>query len=109
MKLLIFLLLTVSAFSQDSSEGNECDSPLIERSKNKGLRSIKYSEYPSFLMEMWACFRSDDRKSTFKQINESTYRADQENSKKLEGFTSTCAYCASTAVIIFYIFKLTGN
>ncbi len=109
MKKLLLLFIVAGAVSQEKSEVTGCDSELIERSKEEGMRSIRYSEYPAFLLELWKCFGSDERNETFKKINETTYQSDLDNSKKLNSFTSSCAYCASTAVVIFYIFKLTGN
>ncbi|HJL74323.1 MAG: hypothetical protein QGH91_04970 [Candidatus Marinimicrobia bacterium] len=73
------------------------------------MRSIKPAELPQYIIDLWFCRKEAAGKRTMQLINKTTYEADQENSAKMQGFTSTCAYCASVSVVFFYMSKISGN
>ncbi len=88
---------------------NPCQSELIKKAKREGVRSIKIAELPTYVIELWKCRKENDGKKTLKRINEKTYIEDYESAESFVGFTATCAYCSAASVLIFYIFKLSGN
>lgn len=96
--------------SQEAPEiENACQSTLIIKAKKDGLRSIKVSELPQYIIELWRCRKEKSSKNIFNRINEKTYVNDYKTSEEFVGFTATCAYCSAASVLIFYMFKLSGN
>lgn len=110
MKIFVLLiaLITVS-FPQTIQPKDGCSSELIKKAEKEGMRFIKIKDYPDFVIELWKCRMKTDHKKTFKKINQRTYESDVKQSGKLEGYTSSCAYCISAFVVLFYVYKITGN
>ena len=106
---IILVFFTVLLGQESEKVVNACQSDLIKRAKKEGMRSIGYKELPQYFMDVWKCRKEKNGKKTLQRINQRTIEVDHENSAKFQGFTSTCAYCASSSVLIFYIFKLSGN
>ena len=80
-----------------------------EEANKEGMRSIKVTELPQFVIDLWKCRKEKNSKKIFKRINEKTYIEDYKTSQQLVGFTATCAYCSAASVLIFYLVKLSGN
>lgn len=110
MRVAVILLSFTFLLGQDAEkEENACKSDLIKKARKEGMRSIKPTELPQYLIDLWLCRKETAGKKTMQRINQRTYEADQENSAKFQGFTSSCAYCSATSVLIFYIVKLSSN
>ena len=106
---IILVFFTVLLGQESEKAENACQSDLIKQARREGMRSIGYKELPQYFMDVWKCRKEKNGKKTLQRINQRTIEVDHENSAKFQGFTSTCAYCASSSVLIFYIFKLSGN
>ncbi|HBN45347.1 MAG TPA: hypothetical protein DD389_02635 [Candidatus Marinimicrobia bacterium] len=110
MRLAVTLCLCSCLFGLDVKKTeNPCQSELIIKARKEGMRSIKPAELPQYIIDLWFCRKEAAGKRTMQLINKTTYEADQENSAKMQGFTSTCAYCASVSVVFFYMSKISGN
>lgn len=110
MRLVIILFFFTFLLGQDAEKTeNACKSDLIKKAKKEGMRSIKPTELPQYLIDLWLCRKETVGKKTMQRINQRTYEVDQENSAKFIGFTSSCAYCAATSVLIFYFVKLSSD
>ena len=49
--------------SQESQQtGNACQSPLIIKAKKEGMRSIKVTELPQFVIDLWSCRKENNSK-----------------------------------------------
>jgi len=107
---LVSLVCCTVVMSQELQQtGNACQSPLILKAKKEGMRSIKVTELPQFVIDLWSCRKENNSKKLFKRINEKTYIEDYKMSQQFVGFTATCAYCSAASVLIFYLVKLSGN
>lgn len=106
---IILLFFTVLIGQESEKAANGCQSDLIKQARKEGMRSIGYKELPQYFMDVWKCRKEKNGKKTLQRINQRTIDVDQENSATFQGFTSTCSYCATASVLIFYIFKLSGN
>lgn len=109
LSLKVFIFSITIIFAQDAIKDNACNSDLIKRAKKEGMRSIRLNEMPQYFIELWNCRKEENGKITLKRINDKTVDKDYEHSEKFTGFTATCAYCATTTVFIFYIFKIISN
>ncbi len=107
LRVFIFSFAVLSA--QEVIKDNACNSDLIKRAKKEGMRSIRVNEMPRYLIDLWNCRKEENGKKTLKRINDKTVEKDFEHSEKFTGFTATCAYCATTTVFIFYIYKILSN
>ncbi len=111
VKLFAIAIICFSVLLGQDTEKTEnpCQSELIKRAKREGVRSIKITELPTYVIDLWKCRKEKEGKKTFKRINEKTNIEDYKSSEQFTGFTATCAYCSAASVLIFYIFKLSGN
>jgi len=107
LKVVMFSVTVL--FAQDAIKEPACNSDLIKRAKKEGMRSIRVKEMPQYIVDVWNCRKEENGKKTFQQINEKTTEKDFEHSDKFAGFTASCAYCATSAVIIFYTYKILSN
>lgn len=105
----VLIILSTFGFSQDTIKESPCNSDLINRAKNEGMRTIRVKEMPQYIMDMWNCRKEENGKKTFQQINDKTLEKDFEHSEKLTGFTVSCAYCTTSAIFIFYAYKILSN
>lgn len=106
---IAFICFSILLGQETEKTDNPCQSELIIKAKREGVRSIKITELPTYVIELWKCRKEKEGKKTLKRINEKTYIKDYETAESFVGFTATCAYCSAASVLIFYIFKLSGN
>jgi len=107
--LIVFICFSVLLGQELQQTEDACQSPLIIKANKEGMRSIKVTELPQFVIDLWKCRKEKNSKKLFKRINEKTYMEDYKMSQQFVGFTATCAYCSAASVLIFYLVKLSGN
>lgn len=103
VKLFPYLFLLSISFGFQVEQEETCDGEKIQKVKNNGLRSLKLSEIPSYIMELKNCKNKEKAKTIKKSANDKQLVDDAENSGTFVGRTSSCAYCV-IAFILYLAF-----
>ena len=103
--ILIFFCsgLAVISAQVENPEDHPCRTPLIEKVKEHGLRSLKVWEVPVFYWDRFQCRKSINNSRYLMNANMEQHEADFEASKSFQGFTSCIAYCSIAAVFVFIV------
>lgn len=100
---LIFSLITFGPVISAQSEEKElpCDSEVVAKVKNQGLRSLKGSEILRYFLDLRKCEDQEEARTINKQAEQTQLIRDAEKSKYLQGFTSGFVYF--TIAILLYL------
>lgn len=103
----IIILFTVVLFLPDLIQGRQkiktepCESKLMIQVKQEGLRSLNGLEIVKYYLDLRKCKDKPKVRLFKRRAEQSQLTADLENSKRLQGFTSSVVY--GTLAIIIYL------
>lgn len=103
VKLFPLLFFVSILFGIEKDQEAPCNGEKIQKVAKKGLRSLKISEIPSYLVELKNCKDKVKVKTIKNTANEKQLEDDAENNKFFVGRTSGCAYCVM-ALIVYLAF-----
>ena len=103
VKLFPLLFFLSISFGFEKDQEAPCNGEKIQKVAKKGLRSLKISEIPSYLVELKNCKDKAKVKIIKNSANEKQLEDDAENNKSFVGRTSGCAYCVM-ALIVYLAF-----
>ena len=90
----------------DSVEVHPCDSPLIQQNKESDKRSLKLRQMLPYTIDVIKCRLSKRGKNAAKIRDVRNKNMAYRDAQKFKSFSSTCAYCATVMVVVFYLSSL---
>ena len=90
----------------DSVEVHPCDSPLIQQIKESDKRSLKLRQMLPYTIDVIKCRLSKRGKNAAKIRDVRNKNMAYRDAQKFNSFSSTCAYCATVMVVVFYLSSL---
>ena len=108
MRLLSIILIGTSIIlsqdaNVDSVEVHSCDSPLIEMKNSNENRALKLKELIPYMIASVKCRFSDRGKDKAKSRDKRNKKLAYDQSYQFNGFSSSCAYCATYMIVVFYL------
>ena len=90
----------------DSVEVHPCDSPLIKQIKGDDKRPLKLRQMLPYTIDVIKCRLSKRGKNSAKIRGVINRNLAYKNSQQFRSFSSTCAYCVTVMVVVFYLSSL---
>ena len=90
----------------DTVEVHPCDSPLIEQMKGNEKPPLKLRHMLPYTIDVIKCRLSKRGKNAAKIRDVRNKNMAYRDAQKFKSFSSTCAYCATVMVVVFYLSSL---
>jgi len=87
----------------DSVEVHPCDSPLIQQTKGADRRPLKLRQMLPYTIDVIKCRLSKRGKNVAKIRDVRNKNMAYRDAQQFKSFSSTCAYCATVMVVVFYL------
>ena len=87
----------------DSVEVHPCDSPLIQQTKGADKRPLKIRQMLPYTIDVIKCRLSKRGKNAAKIRDVRNKNMAYKDAQQFKSFSSTCAYCATVMVVVFYL------
>ena len=87
----------------DSVEVHPCDSPLIQQTKGADKRPLKLRQILPYTIDVIKCRLSKRGKNAAKIRDVRNKNMAYKDAQQFKSFSSTCAYCATVMVVVFYL------
>ena len=87
----------------DSVEVHPCDSPLIQQTKGADKRPLKLRQMLPYTIDVIKCRLSTRGKNAAKIRDVRNKNMAYKDAQQFKSFSSTCAYCATVMVVVFYL------
>ena len=87
----------------DSVEVHPCDSPLIQQTKGADKRPLKLRQMLPYTIDVIKCRLSKRGKNAAKIRDVRNKNMAYKDAQQFKSFSSTCAYCATVLVVVFYL------
>jgi len=87
----------------DSVEVHPCDSPLIQQTKGVDKRPLKLRQMLPYTIDVIKCRFSKRGKNAANIRDLRTTNMTYKDAQQFKSFSSTCAYCATVMVVVFYL------
>ena len=87
----------------DSVEVHPCDSPLIQQTKGADKQPLKLRPILPYAIDVIKCRLSKRRKNAANIRDFRTTNMAYKDAQQFKSFSSTCAYCATVMVVVFYL------
>jgi len=87
----------------DSVEVHPCDSPLIQQTKGADKRPLKLRQMLPYTIDVIKCRLSKRGKNAAKIRDVRNKNMAYKDAQQFKSFSSTCAYCATVMVVVFYL------
>ena len=87
----------------DSVEVHPCDSPLIQQTKGADKRPLKLRQMLPYTIDVIKCRLSKRGKNVAKIRDVRNKNMAYKDAQQFKSFSSTCAYCATVMVVVFYL------
>ena len=87
----------------DSVEVHPCDSPLIQQIKGADKRPLKLRQMLPYTIDVIKCRLSKRGKNAAKIRDVRNKNMAYKDAQQFKSFSSTCAYCATVLVVVFYL------
>ncbi len=87
----------------DSVEVHPCDSPLIRQIKGDDKRPLKLRQMLPYTIDVIKCRLSKRGKNAAKIMDVRNKNMAYRDAQQFKSFSSTCAYCATVMVVVFYL------
>ena len=87
----------------DTVEVHPCDSPLLEQMKGNEKRPLKLRQMLPYTIDVIKCRFSKRGKNAANIRNFRTTNMACKDAQQFKSFSSTCAYCATVMVVVFYL------
>ena len=90
----------------DSVEVHPCDSPLIQQTKGSDKQPLKLRQMLPYTIDVIKCRLSKRGRNAAKIMDVRNKNMAYRDEQKFKSFSSTCAYCATVMVVVFYLSSL---
>ena len=90
----------------DSVEVHPCDSPLIQQTKGSDKQPLKLRQMLPYTIAVIKCRLSKRGRNAAKIMDVRNKNMAYRDAQKFKSFSSTCAYCATVMVVVFYLSSL---
>ena len=87
----------------DSVEVHPCDSPYIQQTKGADKRPLKLRQMLPYTIDVIKCRLSKRGKNVAKIRDVRNKNMAYRDAQQFKSFSSTCAYCATVMVVVFYL------
>ena len=87
----------------DSVEVHPCDSPLIQQTKGADKRPLKLRQMLPYTIDVIKCRLSKRGKNAANIRDVRNKNMAYRDAQQFKSFSSTCAYCATVMVVVFYL------
>ena len=87
----------------DSVEVHPCDSPYIQQTKGADKRPLKLRQMLPYTIDVIKCRLSKRGKNAAKIRDVRNKNMAYRDAQQFKSFSSTCAYCATVMVVVFYL------
>ena len=87
----------------DSVEVHPCDSPYIQQTKGADKRPLKLRQMLPYTIDVIKCRLSKRGKNAAKIRDVRNKNMAYKDAQQFKSFSSTCAYCATVMVVVFYL------
>ena len=87
----------------DSVEVHPCDSPFIQQTKGADKRPLKLRQMLPYTIDVIKCRLSKRGKNAAKIRDVRNKNMAYKDAQQFKSFSSTCAYCATVMVVVFYL------
>ena len=87
----------------DSVEVHPCDSPLIQQTKGADRRPLKLRQMLPYTIDVIKCRLSKRGKNAANIRDVRNKNMAYRDAQQFKSFSSTCAYCATVMVVVFYL------
>ena len=87
----------------DSVEVHPCDSPYIQQTKGADKRPLKLRQMLPYTIDVIKCRFSKRGKNAAKIRDVRNKNMAYRDAQQFKSFSSTCAYCATVMVVVFYL------
>ena len=87
----------------DTVEIHPCDSPLLEQMKGNEKRPLKLRQMLSYTINVIKCRFSERGKNAANIQDVRNKKMTYKDAQQFKSFSSTCAYCATVMVVVFYL------
>ena len=87
----------------DTVEIHPCDSPLLEQMKGNEKRPLKLRQMLPYTINVIKCRFSERGKNAANIRDFRTTNMAYKDAQQFKSFSSTCAYCATVMVVVFYL------
>jgi len=87
----------------DSVEVHPCDSPLIQQIKGADKRPLKLRQMLPYTIDVIKCRLSKRGKNAANIRDVRNKNMAYRDAQQFKSFSSTCAYCATVMVVVFYL------
>jgi len=90
----------------DSVQVHPCDSPLIQQTKGSDKQPLKLRQMLPYTIDVIKCRLSKRGRNAAKIMDVRNKNMAYRDAQKFKSFSSTCAYCATVMVVVFYLSSL---
>ena len=87
----------------DSVEVHPCDSPYIQQTKEADKLPLKLRQMLPYTIDVIKCRLSKRGKNAAKIRDVRNKNMAYKDAQQFKSFSSTCAYCATVMVVVFYL------
>lgn len=87
----------------DTVEVHPCDSPLLEQMKGNEKRPLKLRQMLPYTINVIKCRFSERGKNAANIRDVRNKKMAYKDAQQFKSFSSTCAYCATVMVVVFYL------
>ena len=87
----------------DSVEVHPCDSPYIQQTKGADKRPLKLRQMLPYTIDVIKCRLSKRGKNVAKIRDVRNKNMAYRDAQQFKSLSSTCAYCATVMVVVFYL------
>ena len=87
----------------DSVEVHPCDSPYFQQTKGADKRPLKLRHMLPYTIDVIKCRLSKRGKNAAKIRDVRNKNMAYKDAQQFKSFSSTCAYCATVMVVVFYL------
>ena len=87
----------------DTVEIHPCDSPLLEQMKGNEKRPLKLRQMLPYTINVIKCRFSERGKNAANIQDVRNKKMTYKDAQQFKSFSSTCAYCATVMVVVFYL------
>ena len=87
----------------DSVEVHPCDSPLIQQNKGSVKRPLKQRQMLPYAIDVIKCRLSKRGKNAANIRDVRNKNMAYRDAQQFKSFSSTCSYCATVMVVVFYL------
>ncbi len=87
----------------DTVEVHPCDHPLLGQMKEKDKPTLKLRQRLVYTINVIKCRFSDRGKNTANLLDVRNKKMAYKDAQQFKSFSSSCAYCATVMVFVFYL------